>query len=40
MGIGKEKAKKIKQELFGEDSLSKVKDSQVIDYINHIKNGC
>lgn len=38
MGISKEKAKKIKQDLFGKDSLGKVKDSQVIDYINHIKN--
>tara|TARA_R110002012_G_scaffold7104_2_gene33526 strand:+ start:3792 stop:7934 length:4143 start_codon:yes stop_codon:yes gene_type:complete len=38
MGISKEKAKKIKQDLFGKDSLGKVKDSQVVDYINHIKN--
>ena len=38
MGIGKEKAKKIKKDLLGKDSLAEVTESQIIDYMNHLKS--
>jgi len=38
MGISKEKAKKIKKDLLGKDSLAKVKESQIVDYMNHLKS--
>ena len=38
MGISKEKAKKIKKDLLGKDSLAEVTESQIIDYMNHLKS--
>jgi len=35
MGISKEKAKKIKKDLLGKESLGKATESQIVDYINH-----
>ena len=38
MGVSKEKAKKIKKDLLGKDSLAEVTESQIIDYMNHLKS--
>lgn len=38
MGISKEKAKKTKKDLLGKDSLADVTESQIVDYMNHLKS--
>ena len=37
MGISKEKGKKIKKDLFGKDSMAKMNETQIADYMNHLK---